>query len=220
MSNSNTGRKIESKYETPIDDVTIAIAETLNTYIHCHFSTFVTPNVITSLSLLTRLAFVYFVYTNDFVIAAVLYAIAYLFDCMDGNYAKKYDMTTHFGDIYDHVSDLIKTVLLYIVILRSSTITVHQKMLFCVGSIVIGIFTILHLGAQELMYNRTLSFSSFSSSSQSSSLSLFVDAYNLVYGNTSDVSKVILTTKYGGCGSYVTFVVVFFIVCVTCCKCH
>ena len=34
------------------------------------------------------------------------------FDCLDGTMARKYDMSTEFGDIYDHISDLMYAIAL------------------------------------------------------------------------------------------------------------
>ena len=33
--------------------------------------------------------------------------MSYFFDCADGLYARTYNMTTQFGDIYDHSTDVI-----------------------------------------------------------------------------------------------------------------
>lgn len=37
----------------------------------------------------------------------LLFALSYFFDCADGLYARRYDMTSRFGDVYDHVTDLV-----------------------------------------------------------------------------------------------------------------
>ena len=34
--------------------------------------------------------------------------VGYFFDCMDGHFARKYNMVTEFGDMYDYITDLSK----------------------------------------------------------------------------------------------------------------
>ena len=43
----------------------------------------------------------------NYIISAILYLTRYIFDCIDGFYARKYNMTTVFGDWYDHISDIL-----------------------------------------------------------------------------------------------------------------
>lgn len=50
-----------------------------------------------------------------------LYVLSYVFDCIDGQYARLYGMTTDFGDMYDHISDVVVTVLVYIVAFQPRT---------------------------------------------------------------------------------------------------
>lgn len=44
-----------------------------------------------------------YIYVEKYKIGTILYYIGYFFDCMDGNYARTYKMTSDFGDKYDHI---------------------------------------------------------------------------------------------------------------------
>jgi len=43
-----------------------------------------------------------------------------ILDCIDGAYARKYNMTTDFGDKYDHISDTISTIVIFYILFKYS----------------------------------------------------------------------------------------------------
>ena len=94
----------------PIDniliDLSIYVGKPLSKY------SFFTPNVFTTMSLVISLVGIYLIYNEIYKIGAILVFIGYFFDCLDGNFARAYNMVTHFGDLYDHISDLVKYILL------------------------------------------------------------------------------------------------------------
>ena len=63
-----------------------------------------------------------YIYVEQFQIGAILYYIGYFFDCMDGNYARTYKMTSNFGDKYDHSFSALK-----VLIFPSSLIILGNK---------------------------------------------------------------------------------------------
>lgn len=140
-------RKIPPELENPIDRLFIDMADrTSEFYKSLNF----TPNMLTTLSLITGLiAFVFFIKGYN-VIAVVFYLISYYYDCCDGFYARKYKMESKLGDIYDHVADLTKNLLLvYALYVRSST-------KFWPAVTVLTVFILLscvHLGCQERYYS-------------------------------------------------------------------
>jgi phosphatidylglycerophosphate synthase len=143
-------RKIDRKYENPIDNIFIDIGEICNPlWKRLNF----TPNTLTTLSLLFGLLAVYNLYKRNILLFMIFYIISYFFDCNDGNYAREYNLTTEFGDLYDHIKDVvIFSLLLLIIIYRY-----HKNTNFIPILLVIIIFSCLmccHLGCQEQLYNK------------------------------------------------------------------
>lgn len=74
--------------------------------------------------------------------------VSYFFDCADGHMARKYNMTSKFGDYYVHISDIVKiTLVLY------SLYLINSNKFFKVIPIVIfmGTMMIIHMGYQKFM---------------------------------------------------------------------
>lgn len=94
--------KIPHSQENPIDVFNITISEMI-----CEpFKKLnMTPNDITTLSLIFGVISLYFLYHLNYPLFAITFYISYFFDCMDGCYARKYSMVTKFGDYYDHFKD-------------------------------------------------------------------------------------------------------------------
>ena len=66
-----------------------------------------TPNMITTYSFVTGLLAVVALAMNHLALFATLYFVSYLFDCMDGQLARKYNMCSEWGDRYDHRTDVV-----------------------------------------------------------------------------------------------------------------
>lgn len=66
-----------------------------------------TPNIITTYSVIFKVISLVCLWYRKAAFFALSFLIAYVFDCMDGQYARTYQMTSEFGDLYDHVSDLL-----------------------------------------------------------------------------------------------------------------
>jgi len=148
-----SGKKIRDIHENPFDLLLINLGERLN-------PTFkalgLTPNLLTLASLLiTLFAFYVHVRHNQPAIAAVLYLIGYAFDCFDGNFARKYGMTSNLGDLLDHGSDMIKFVLLVYILLFKTKINRRRRVIIAAVIILCVIFSLVHLGCQELNSNNT-----------------------------------------------------------------
>lgn len=76
-----------------------------------------TPNGLTTIAnigAIIALVSAYRKNANVWLVVGVV--IKYLFDCADGHFARKYKMTSKWGDTYDHVSDLIFVIGMIIVI--------------------------------------------------------------------------------------------------------
>jgi len=137
-------KKIPDEMDNPIDNILIRFSE----YI-CPFfkKTGHTPNTITTYSLITGILSVYFLYIGRPIAFAILYSISYFFDCMDGHFARKYNMTSKGGDLYDHIKDISVYILLIYVV------CVKYKNVIKVGDIVVLFLAILscvvHIGCQQ-----------------------------------------------------------------------
>lgn len=148
-----SGRKIESELENPIDDCLINLCEPVSEFLNKNFK-FITPNFITTVGLIVGLLAVYFVYKENYPLAFTLFWISYYLDCLDGYYARKYNMITKFGDYYDHLRDLLIGASVIILIF----IKLDNENLRILFSLVIlaSLFTFLtHIGCQEKNSNNT-----------------------------------------------------------------
>ena len=141
-------RKINNENENFIDDFLLDISEYVSPFF---YSLGFSPNDITTLSLITGLLCIYFLYTKNIILFVVFFILSYFFDCLDGHYARKYNMVTKFGDYYDHIKDALVHVLLY-----STIIYLYYNNRYIIPFfIILGIFVILsgiHLTCQQVLY--------------------------------------------------------------------
>ena len=137
-------RKIPRDLENPIDNWLIQLADYLSPFFR---ATGHTPNMITTYSLITGLLSCYCLWKGHVILFALLYALSYFFDCFDGHFARKYKMTSQFGDIYDHVKDVVVVLLILFV--------VFKKCKKNINAVIITIFVVftymsaIHLGCQQ-----------------------------------------------------------------------
>ena len=98
------GRKFAGRYNDPIDNLLIELSSNVEPFFYrLNFS----PNGLTTLSLLFGLMTIYLIYQKQFIGAGLSYMVSFFFDIMDGDYARRYNMTSKFGDYYDHIKDII-----------------------------------------------------------------------------------------------------------------
>lgn len=78
-----------------------------------------TPNFITGLSLLFGLISVYYICKGWIILGIFLFMISFIFDNLDGCFARRYKMTSDLGNFFDHFKDsLVVFILLYVVYTR------------------------------------------------------------------------------------------------------
>ena len=134
--------KIPLELENPID---VILYNQVDRDLEFYKSLGLTPNGLTTISLILALLGIYnFSYDNYF-LGGLLFFIAYYFDCADGKMARKYNMTTKYGDLYDHYSDLAKLFILYYVIYKKSP-EKFKKILII--SIILFTFTLFYINCQ------------------------------------------------------------------------
>ena len=143
--NNELGRKLEKHYECPIDNVLIDFADHISPLFK---EKHMTPNDITTLSLIFGVLAVYFLYQKKYKLAGVCYFVSYFFDDMDGFYARKYQMVSEGGDAYDHYKDITVALFMYIVLF------VQKRYLGIILYVIVSICSINMLGCQELYYNK------------------------------------------------------------------
>jgi hypothetical protein len=144
------GRKLQSSHECPIDDKIIWLCVQYNRSLAC-LSRTLSPNLITTWSLLIGLSSAWFLWNGDYLLAAVFFMVAYFYDCLDGNFARMYNCTSKFGDIFDHISDIVKVVAVVCIIFVKLKYKIRQFVFIILLALVtVGMAT--HLGCQECIY--------------------------------------------------------------------
>lgn len=189
-------RKLTSDLENPIDNIIYIFVELAAPYAH---KMGLTPNMITTLSILCSIISIYYLYQYLFLISIAFYILSYFFDCLDGYVARKYNMVTKFGDIYDHVSDIVSF------LAHISILYLINSQLFIMFLPIILFFIIgaqIHLAFQELYYNKP---------NESITLNLLTNVF--VYDKNMskpDIQNILKYTRYFGLGT-----LQFAIVCIT-----
>lgn len=180
-------RKISSEYENPWDNIMIGLAESLSPLF---YSIGFNPNMITTLSNISCIITILLLLNAKWYWAAFFLLLSYLFDCLDGHFARKYNMVTVFGDYYDHISDILKIVSILI-----TMYFINKEKFFKVIPIIIllGILMSIHLGCQESLYT-----SDESVTLEPTKQLCPVENIN----NKESVKEALSSTKYFGCGTF------------------
>lgn len=97
-------RKLPQHFENPIDNVLLDICDKVMPFFK---RTGHTPNMITTYSFILGIIALHYLYKQEVNKFAVFYVLSYFMDCLDGHMARKYSVTSKFGDFYDHITDLI-----------------------------------------------------------------------------------------------------------------
>ena len=188
-------RKISEDLENPIDNFIYIFVELLAPYA---YQVGLTPNMITTLSVLASIISIYYLYMHYFIISIVFYILSYFFDCLDGYVARKYKMISKFGDLYDHISDVISFVgyiaTLYIV---------NSKLLLLFSPIILYILFLsqIHLAYQELYYNKK---------AESYSLHILTSLFASKRVPKNEIINIMKHTRYFGLGTF-HFVIVLIV---------
>ena len=152
--------KIPDHFMDPIDNLFLNIigkpmVEYMNKYN-------MTPNMITSLGVVMRIISLYYLFRNfgnsknSKILFFVFAMFGYLFDCLDGYYARKYNMCSKFGDYYDHASDLIYHIILVYYLFSKTKFTSSKYFVFITLFLIfLLIMTFTHLGCQEKYFTNT-----------------------------------------------------------------
>ena len=186
---------ILDEYENKFDILLYQISDKLCPYAK---DLGMTPNIITTLSNVFCIITLILLLKSYYIIAIFTYIISYYFDCMDGHMARKYKMFTKYGDLYDHISDIIKSLSIVMVL-----IYINYKKFLVVLPVLILLFigTNIQLGCQELYKNNKGKFLDFTQ--------------NMCPVKNSNDKQSILNvmkyTKYINSGTYNIFICIIFI---------
>lgn len=96
-----------------LDDELYSLANKLNPYFH---NMGFTANMLTCLSIFFTILSMIMFYKDYRFLAVIFYFINYYFDCADGSFARKYKMVSDYGDLLDHLSDVLGTLILVIIL--------------------------------------------------------------------------------------------------------
>ena len=131
------GRKIDREMENPIDNIVLDyICEPVSNILRST-SEKITPNMITSVGLAIGLACIYAIYQGYYKTGFALYWLCYIFDCLDGYYARKYNMITRFGDFFDHFRDVF-VILVVIILIFTRLKSNIMKQLYIISLIILS----------------------------------------------------------------------------------
>ena len=158
---------------------------------YLHKIPFMSPNILTTI----RNFIVFYIYYSIMIKKyysnqGLLIIIVGILDILDGDYARAYNMTTSFGDKYDHVSDLVSTaVFLYILY---KTLKNKKYILF---PLLFMIFSVLVTMCNEKLNNKIRKKKILRDSLQ------FVE--NICpYNTENDIIRFLRKYRYFGYGTY------------------
>ena len=147
-----TGNKLPEHYDDPVDIFYKKYIDVINP----HFKEAgMTPNRITTLSLVFGLLACYLYYKSYYVSAGLSYIVSYFFDVMDGYFARIYDMGSVFGSYYDSISDNAVVLILLILFYKNPNLQFKYKIIIFMVLAVYGIGTVYHMSCQEKYVKET-----------------------------------------------------------------
>ena len=156
------------------------------------------PNDITTLSLIFGILSIIFLYKGKTIISISCYFISYIFDVLDGYYARKYNMCTKFGDLYDHIKDWTVNITYgYILFIRNKNKLTTSQWIF----VLICIFLLIgcqsiYFGAQERYYGKK-------------DLCPSLAWLGSIVKTKEQAKKLLSVIRFFGCGTFIIFVMIF-----------
>ena len=133
------GGKTPQEYEDPIPNIFYYISDKLCDKL---FKLKITPNFITTLRLILMIIATILVFYKKYLFfAGFLFIFCFFLDHLDGEYARKCNMVTKFGDYYDHIVDNTYFIPLLIIIFyrnRNIYLILFFLILLIISTILIG----------------------------------------------------------------------------------
>ena len=182
--------KLLEHHECPIDSFIFNIVDK---HLHIFYELGMTPNTLTTISIVFGFLAAYQILEGRLWLAAIFWIIAYYFDCADGKFARKYNMVSKFGDLYDHLGDLVKVIVIFLALFYTNKkgITVRQCVFINI-IIILGFLQMIHMGYQESIYNKK-------------DESPYLNIIRKLFVNEENAEKIICYTRHFGCGTWYIF---------------
>lgn len=142
--------KLPDISECPVD---YCLLKFIDTHLHWYYKLGLTPNMVTTLSIVMGCAAAYAVQQQQYNWGAGLFGLAYYLDCVDGKLARRYNMVTTFGDYYDHFGDMFKfSLMLYVLYKNQSRPLNSMQQYFKYGVWLLTALLLVHIGYSETLY--------------------------------------------------------------------
>ena len=185
------GKKIPDSLENPIDVTIIYIGRKLFPF----FRTLgLTANGLTTISLILGLGSCYSFHQKYYKCSALLYFVSYMFDVLDGNYARTYKIVSKFGDYYDHYKDLLVNTLLLGIFITYHTYSSRSLIIILGVTLILFMTLYVHLGCQEIYVAQK---KKTQNSEYLAGITKFIPKSWVYY---------MTILKYGGCGTFAMWV--------------
>lgn len=144
MSKTNTGEPIDNFINRYISE---PLCPVFKRFSH-------TPNMISVYGAIVSVVHLYYIWVEDFPRFTFYFWLSYIFDCLDGYYARKYNMVTKKGDYFEHIRDILSLLSISAILIfkYKDQISSFAIMLFASSSFMTGI----HVGCTQIQYNGSL----------------------------------------------------------------
>lgn len=183
-------RKIRSNHECPVDNIVYLFVKPLS-YLFHEFNA--TPNQITTLSLITGIMAIYYSINKNLKMFTFFFVLSYILDCVDGYYARKYNMVTEFGDLYDHFKDyLIVGIIIFIIFKNCYKRKIYKPIIILS---ILMYLSAMHIGCQQIQ------------AECNDNNSRTINIFKKLCPCSSSPNNAISTTRYFGMGTLIISIV-------------
>ena len=190
--------KVGVELEDPVSQILYNISDKVSPFLYKYKFT---PNIITTIRLIILIIGFYIgVKHNHKKIIAISFILFYFMDCLDGHFARKYNMVTIFGDYYDHFVDILS-----IIILISYVIMSGCNKYFIIIFFLLLFTSMLHIGCEELLLK-------LDGRNTENSNSLKVLQKLVPVNNREYLIKFMKYIRYFGTGTFVLFVFLYLMI--------
>lgn len=104
--------------------------------------TFVSPNMLTTLSIFIAFFSAYLFFNDDLILGAIIFYCSFFIDCLDGKVARLKNTSSDFGQKYDQFSDMFNKFLIFISLVYSQFVLEGQVFL---GVLLFFLYYLNHL---------------------------------------------------------------------------
>ena len=135
-------KKVPEHLASPIDNIFYQLSDVVCPLLKkLNF----TPNLITTIGLFLGLLSIYFIHKGLYLVGVVFLWLCFFTDCLDGHFARKYNMETVMGDYYDHFRDIF---VISTIVFLTMTKTTHKEVYFVILAFFLSMM-VLQIGCQE-----------------------------------------------------------------------